>query len=214
LKQAHAFNGVLFDIDGTIENTSEFINAAFEHVFSTIGHPGVSRQEINSSIGLPLKEIYDRFAPEYTFETLRDLHNKFQMSNLSLIIPYDGVLELLTTISNAKIPIAAVSSRKREVIEATLAYSNLKRYFSIIVGPYDTPHHKPHPAPLLYALEHISVSPEHAIMIGDSYIDIQAGKNAGTKTMRVTYGFNTERLHDPVPDFIVHRPIDILKHIL
>ena len=45
--------------------------------------------------------------------------------------------------------------------------------------------------------------PKKAIMIGDSHLDIEAGKNAGMKTIRATYGFHKDNLHNPEPDFFI-----------
>jgi pyrophosphatase PpaX len=141
------------------------------------------------------------------------MHNGFQSSNLNLIAQYDGIEDVLKAFTESGISIAAVSSRKRESLEESLTHSGIIHYFDTIIGPYDTPHHKPHPAPALLALERLSAQPAEAIMIGDSYIDIETGKNAGTQTMRVTYGFNQEKIHEPKPDYIAHAPKEILQCI-
>ncbi|MFM2415134.1 MAG: hypothetical protein RI911_827 [Candidatus Parcubacteria bacterium] len=208
------YKAVLFDIDGTVEDTTEFIHQAFEHVFTITNSPAIPRENINPLIGLPLKEIYERFPTGVPYESLRDMHNDFQMKRLDLIRGYDGIKHVLETLQKADIQLAAVSSRKREVLEATLSHSGLLQYFKTVIGPYDTPHHKPHPAPALLALERMNISPTDAIMIGDSYVDIETGKNAGTATMRVTYGFNTDKIDEPKPDHIAHTPHEILRFIM
>ena len=48
-------------------------------------------------------------------------------------------------------------------------------------------------------------------MIGDSHFDIEAGKNAGTKTIRATYGFHTDKLNEPRPDYFINDISDLLK---
>lgn len=70
---------------------------------------------------------------------------------------------------------------------------------------------KPHPAPLLKALERMSLPISSAAMIGDSHLDIEAGKNAGTKTVRATYGFHTDKLHESKPDFIINSIAELLN---
>lgn len=204
---------VLFDIDGTVQDTSEFNFRAFEYVFSQYQNHTTTREALRPLIGLPLQEIYAKFLPSVPIEILRDMHNGFQSKNLNLIGAYDGIEDVLKTCAAAGFGIAAVSSRKRESLQESLTHSNIIQYFNTIVGPYDTPHHKPHPAPALLALERLGVSPAEAIMIGDSYIDIETGKNAGTRTMRVMYGFNQEKIDEPRPDYIVHNPLEILNYI-
>ena len=72
---------------------------------------------------------------------------------------------------------------------------------------------KPNPTPLFKALEILKEKPEHAVMIGDSHFDIEAGKNAGTKTIRVTYGFHKDNLHNPEPDYFVDDLKDLFNII-
>lgn len=205
------YRAALLDIDGTVQNTSEFIHSAFEHVFKTLNIEGVTRADINPLIGLPLQEIYARFVPGEDFARLRDMHNTYQSSHLTLIENYSGMEVVLRTLKEAGIKIAAVSSRKRESLEESLTHTGIIQYFDTVVGPYDTPHHKPHPAPALLALTRIEVLPHEAIMIGDSYVDVETGVNAGASTMRVTYGFNQERLDDPQPDYVASTPKDIAR---
>ncbi len=209
----HPFRAALFDIDGTVQDTSEFIFCAFEYVFERYKCTTGTRDALRPLIGLPLQEIYARFLPGIAIDELRDMHNGFQSSNLNLIAQYDGIEDVLKAFTESGISIAAVSSRKRESLEESLTHSGIIHYFDTIIGPYDTPHHKPHPAPALLALERLSAQPAEAIMIGDSYIDIETGKNAGTQTMRVTYGFNQEKIHEPKPDYIAHAPKEILQCI-
>jgi pyrophosphatase PpaX len=209
----HPLRAALFDIDGTVQDTSEFIFRAFEHVFEHYACTTGTRDALRPLIGLPLQEIYARFLPGVSIDTLRDMHNGFQSLNLNLIGKYDGIEDILKTFKESGLSIAAVSSRKRESLEESLTHSNIIHYFDTIIGPYDTPHHKPHPAPALLALERLGARPDEAIMIGDSYIDIETGKNAGTHTMRVTYGFNQENIDNPMPDYIAHTPQEILQCI-
>lgn len=204
---------VLLDIDGTVQDTSEFIFQAFEHVFAIYECTTGTRDALRPLIGFPLQEIYAQFLPAANIDELRELHNGFQSRNLELIAAYDGIEDVLKTFKSMGLSIAAVSSRKRESLEESLTHSNIIKYFDTIVGPYDTPHHKPHPAPALLALERIKALPHEAIMIGDSYIDIETGKNAGTHTMRVTYGFNQEKIDQPHPDYVAHTPHEILQCI-
>lgn len=208
------YRAALFDIDGTVQNTSEFIHSAFEHVFKSLNIEGITRADINPLIGLPLQEIYARFVPNEDFARLRDMHNDYQSRNLQLIENYQDIETVLSALKQNSIKIAAVSSRKRESLEESLTHSEIIQYFDIIVGPYDTPHHKPHPAPAIFALARMEIQPNEAIMIGDSYIDIETGKNAGTATMRAMYGFNQERPDEPAPDYVAHAPADILAILL
>ena len=61
--------------------------------------------------------------------------------------------------------------------------------FSVTVGSQDTKRLKPHPAPVLFALETLGIRPIHAIMVGDTTLDVRSGNRAGTYTVGVLSGF-------------------------
>jgi phosphoglycolate phosphatase-like HAD superfamily hydrolase len=79
----------------------------------------------------------------------------------------------------------------------------LHEYLQVVISSEDSEKLKPHPDPLLEALKRVEAEAIHAVMVGDSHVDIQAGIAAGTKTIRCLYGVNQERLHDPEPDAFV-----------
>jgi pyrophosphatase PpaX len=83
--------------------------------------------------------------------------------------------------------------------------------FDTIVSFEDAGGQKPDPAPLLQALQILGETPDRAVMIGDSHLDIEAGRNAGVQTIRATYGFHKEKLEEPNPDFMIDDIKDLLK---
>ena len=89
--------------------------------------------------------------------------------------------------------------------------SGIYKLFDTIICGEDTKELKPHPAPLFRALELIKSNPETSVMIGDSHLDIEAGKNAGTKTIRAVYGFHADNLKNPEPDFFIDKMADLLR---
>jgi pyrophosphatase PpaX len=210
----HPYAAVLFDIDGTVQDTTEYIYQALEHSLALNGFPAVERSSMHALIGLPLGEVYTKLTGATDVLKLKHDHEQFQVTNTQLVKNFQEIEEVLMHLKSAEIKIAAVSSRKTESLKSTLAHTGILEYFDTVVGPYDTPHHKPHPAPVHLALERLGVTPDNAIMIGDSYIDIETGINAGTDTMRVAWGFHQEKMEDPEPTYIVHSISEILEILL
>ena len=105
---------------------------------------------------------------------------------------------------------AAVTSRSKKTSHQTLKDSGIFDFFETVISVEDTENLKPHPEPLLKALADMGELPQRAVMIGDSHLDIEAGKAAGTKTIRVTYGFHKEKLNDPEPDYLIYDIKDLL----
>src|SRR5213595_2600494 len=82
--------------------------------------------------------------------------------------------------------------------------------FEVIVGADDVTHPKPHPEPVLKALERLGAPAADTVFIGDSRHDIECGRAAGVKTAAVLWGpFDRTYLADLVPDYWLERPEDL-----
>lgn len=85
------------------------------------------------------------------------------------------------------------------------------RFFEFYIGIEDVEQVKPHPEPVLKAIEKLGVSKEDVLMIGDNYHDIEAGKNAGVKTAGVAWSIKGEEfLKQFNPDYMLQRMEDLL----
>ena len=89
-------------------------------------------------------------------------------------------------------PMAVVSARGRRNTLAFLDYYQLTPFFKAIATGQTCPHTKPYPDPILWAAEQMNVLPSECLMIGDTTVDIRAGKAAGTLTVGVLCGFGEE----------------------
>jgi HAD superfamily hydrolase (TIGR01509 family) len=102
-----------------------------------------------------------------------------------------GVDELLKQL-HGRYPMAVVSARDEGSTMAFLEQFDLVKYFDVIVTGLSAPHTKPYPDPVLLAAKRMNVAPEDCVMIGDTTVDIRAGKSAGAQTVGVLCGFGEE----------------------
>jgi pyrophosphatase PpaX len=203
---------LIFDVDGTLLDTQEFIFQATEHALATLGYFVPERSIIAKNVGKSFPEYYFSLTnSKKDIDKLIDTHRAFQYLNFNLSKLFPNTLETLTTLKNKGYKLAVVTTRSKKTSHQTLIDSNIFNLFNIVISGDDAKKIKPDPEPLLMALEFMQELPEKAIMIGDSYVDIQAGKNAGTKTIRATYGFHIDKLHEPEPDFFISDMSDLLK---
>jgi pyrophosphatase PpaX len=96
-----------------------------------------------------------------------------------------------------------------------MAYRGLElfdilKHFSVIVTVDDTKQHKPHPEPVLKALENLGASASEALMIGDSVFDILCAHNAGVKAVKVSWGAALEHQDEEEPDYLVNDAMEII----
>jgi phosphoglycolate phosphatase-like HAD superfamily hydrolase len=89
-------------------------------------------------------------------------------------------------------PMAIVSARDERSTMRFLTQFDLTKYFDVIVTGLSAPHTKPYPDPILLAAQKMGVSPPECLMIGDTTVDMRAGKAAGTQTLGVLCGFGEE----------------------
>lgn len=201
---------LLFDIDGTLLDTQEFILQATEYTLTQFGFPVPPRTILTKNVGKPFPEYYQVLTEQTDVSDLITTHRNFQLEHLNLSAPFPNTIETLTALKSRGYRCATVSTRAKITTLETLELANIKEFFDVCISGDDAPTHKPNPAPLFLALEQLSASPAQAVMIGDSHLDVQAGKNAGTKTIRVSYGFHTDYIDDPKPDAVIHNIHELL----
>jgi len=103
-----------------------------------------------------------------------------------LLIP--GVDAMLKSLSG-RYPMAVVSAREENSTRAFLDHFELTPYFNVIISGLSAAHTKPYPDPILLAAQKMNVKPSECLMIGDTTVDIRAGRAAGAQTVGVLCGF-------------------------
>jgi pyrophosphatase PpaX len=200
------FPVVLFDVDGTLLDTREFVHAAFEHAFRQFGVEPPARDVLAPHIGRPLEQIYAEFGPPERAADLVEAHRSFQVENLHLSIIYPGTAEVLELLRAEGVQMAAVTSRSRRSSLATLELAGIAAYFEAVISAEDTPALKPDPAPLLLALARMGREPlpGKQAMVGDTHNDVDAGKAIGAFTVGATFGFHGADVAQAGPDALIH----------
>jgi pyrophosphatase PpaX len=201
---------VLFDIDGTLLDTFEYIYGAFEHTFDVHGIVRLSREEISQLMGRTLEDVYATMAPGRDAVAFAETHRKFQEQNVDLAKLFPHTKMVLDALKQRGFKLATITTRSNRTSILSLEQNGIAGYFDAVVSLEDVVRHKPDPEPLLKALHAIDLTPADAIMVGDTSADIMAGKNAGTKTVAALYGFGGERLHDLQPDYAIADLKDLL----
>lgn len=115
-------------------------------------------------------------------------HNPGPLVKEHLLI--SGVVEMLTALQ-PRFPMSIVSARGQRSSLHFLDAFDLQRFFPVIATAHTCPHTKPFPDPILWAAERMGVPPESCLMIGDTVVDIRAGRAAGAQTAGVLCGFGT-----------------------
>ena len=210
MNTATSLRAVLFDVDGTLLDTTEFIYQGFEHALRTHGYPVRRREDFARVMGRTLSAGYLELAPGCDDALLCRTHRAFQTRNLHLARPYPDAAVVLSALRDAGLRLAAITTRSRLTSTDTLKLAGLDEYLDEVISFEDVTHIKPHPEPLLLALDRLSAPPHAAVMVGDTDADILAGRAAGVRTVGVTYGFHGPEVAAHAPDALIDALAELL----
>lgn len=184
---------VLFDLDGTLVDTAPDMVSALNALLLERDLPpqpfGKARAFVSNGAAGLLRLSY----PEFETTRDRELHQRFlalyaeRICLESCLFP--GMEELLARLEGAGVPWGVVTNKPGALTEALLKALDLRRRAACIVSGDTLPERKPHPRPVLHALETLGAPAAESWYAGDAHRDIQSGRAAGTRTVAVRYGY-------------------------
>lgn len=204
-------NTLLFDLDGTLINTNELIIESFLHTLHSYYPDQYKREDVLPFIGPTLYDTFTSINPEKTEEMVK-VYRKFNHEQHdTLVTEYETVFETIKTLKEHGFKLGIVTTKIRDTVNMGLKLTKLDQFFDVVVTLDDVENAKPHPEPVLNALTQLDSKPEEAIMVGDNHHDVEAGKNAGTKTAGVSWSIKgREYISSYNPDYLLERMSDLL----
>jgi HAD superfamily hydrolase (TIGR01549 family) len=203
---------VVFDLDGTLMSSHETIYKATVHTLDELNiHGEIPHEKFCSRIGLHFEDIFEEFGIVVNdFEKFIGIYKSVYFDFIQSSEIYPGVKETLQALKSKKIKTALLTTKAQDQADIITKHFNLTEQLDYIMGRRTGLAHKPSPEPLLKICSDLNVNPSHTMIVGDSEMDIQCGKNANAKTCGVTYGYRSkEHLVNEFPDFIVDNIIEL-----
>ena len=204
---------ILVDFDGTVMDTNELILNSWLYAIKKFTGRDASVDEIESTFGEVIKHTMARLVPNVGIEESLKAYREYQVDNyLKTIHPFEGVKETLETLRNEGFHVAMVTSRMPKSTKDGLEHYGLYDYFETIITPDSCPEFKPHPRPILLAMEELGSVAEHTIMVGDTKHDMEAANAAGVVAVLVDYSIALPpgKRDGVSPDYIIDKFSDIL----
>jgi N-acetyl-D-muramate 6-phosphate phosphatase len=215
--------GLLFDVDGTLSDTDDIIVQKFLSFFSPFawlfrdGDPHDFSRGLVMFVETPANLIYNLADRLHVDAVMAKVYNWIAQKRADEPVDKDafklisGVKEMLEAFSE-HFPMAVVSARDSHTTMRFLEYFDLLPYFEVIVTSQTCRYTKPFPEPVEHAAEKLGLPPEACLMVGDTIVDVRAGKAAGAQTTAVLCGFGTQReLQRAGADLILSSTGDLLK---
>lgn len=205
-------NFVVFDLDGTLISSHETIYKATLHALKEVNilHK-LEKDKFMYMIGMHFEDIFREFGfgvPD--FEHFIKIYKSIYFDYIGSSNVYSGVEELIDKLEHKKIKIGLLTTKAQDQADLILKHFNLYNKFDGVMGRRPGIAHKPSPEPLLKLCSEVNADIKNTLMVGDSELDIECGKNAGAATCAVSYGYrDKEMLKKSSPDFMIDAISDL-----
>jgi pyrophosphatase PpaX len=205
-----SYKGILFDLDGTLLDTTDLILKSFQHTIRTHNGHDADLDLVKSTFGQPLIKALALMGsdPEAMIKTYREYNIQYH-DELARV--FTGVAAVIQTLYGRGIKLAVVTSKTRETSVRGLRLFDLDKYFPVVIGHEDCRNHKPHPEPVLRALDGLGLAAGDCLMVGDSPVDIMSAKAAGARTAAVRWTYVPwDAVMAAQPDLVLEDMADLL----
>lgn len=206
---------ILFDLDGTLIDSTEAILESFHHSLKTHGvQTSVSDSMITSQIGHTLETMFAGVGVEPERVDAHVSTYKLYYREISrqktVLLPnaMDAVREA-ATFARLGIVTTKTGLYSRELME----HFGMMKYFEVLIGREHVTNPKPHPEPILKALEQMGGVSPSVWMIGDTCLDVESSKRAGIECVAVTSGYDNIEQLLTLTDIIKPTALEAVKYI-
>ena len=183
----------VFDLDGTLVDSCRDLANAANALVRELGGVPVADDKVAAMVGEGAAILVRRVlsaahldpAASGALPRFLELYDERLIEHTA---PYDGIVEMLEALGT-RMPLAVLTNKPQQATDRLLGELGLSRFFQRVVGGDSPMGRKPLPAALLGMCEDTGVSPANTVLVGDSAIDLQTARNAGTRILLVSYGF-------------------------
>ncbi len=214
------YQGVFFDLDGTLADTAPDLVAATNKLLIARNlepKPYEFLRPYASAGARGLLEGAFGINPDHPdFTLLRDeFFGNYEKALLVESKLFDDMHHLLEQMDVAKLPWGIVTNKSARFTNPLVDLMGLGHRAVATVSGDTTPHSKPHPEPILHAARLANIDPTQSIYVGDDIRDVVAGKAAGMKTVAAAYGYCgcKEPPEAWGADYIINQPLELLSII-
>ena len=197
------YSTVLFDLDGTLIDTSEGVIGSAFYALASLGYPRGEFRDYLPFLGPPLSYgfgvvcgVKESDIPR-AIELFRGRYIGEEWYLRSAVYP--GIPDLLADLRRAGYRVAVTTSKVQEAAEKVLKRLGLSDFFDLIVGSSDDPGRATKEGVLRTALGFLGVSPSDALLVGDRIFDAEGARAAGVDCIAALWGFGAREEFEPYP---------------
>lgn len=205
---------ILFDLDGTLIDSTEAILESFHHSCSVHNYPQPNDEEIKALIGYPLDIMFEGVGvgrdKVWDFvATYKENYRKISTQKTVLLEnAKDAVLE-----ASKFAELGIVTTKTAEYSKILMEYFGLMQYFKVLIGREDVEHPKPHAEPILKALEFFERENKEIWMLGDTKLDLLSAQSAGVNSIAVLSGYDSLAVLEKYTNVIFRDALEAVEHL-
>ena len=198
---------LLFDLDGTLVDSSQTISASIEFALESMGIDSANRTPVEKVIGASLFDIFRNefdLTDEQAYVAIDLYREHYDSLNQAGTLVYDNIRDVLPRLRTAGYRLFIATVKPTQIAEKVLSDLNLRPWFDGVAGSSMDSERRDKSSIIAHALRKFDLDPSCSMMIGDRNQDITGARENGLLAMAVTYGFGSrEELHSVQPDHTV-----------
>ncbi|WP_457744137.1 HAD family hydrolase [Sulfurimonas sp.] len=205
---------ILFDLDGTLIDSTEAILESFHNSFDVHKHMHSSDDAIKALIGHPLDVMYRELGVDE--ELIMDFVATYKEHYRKISTQKTILLENAKEAVNEAYEFASlgiVTTKTGKYSQVLMEYFELMDKFDVLIGREDVKKPKPDAEPILKALQSFDTNDKDVWMIGDTKMDLISAKNAGVKSIGVLSGYDTKDSLKPHSDIILSDSLEAVLYL-
>jgi phosphoglycolate phosphatase len=211
------FSGVralIFDLDGTLIDSKLDLIHSVNAMLRELQRPELETETISGYIGHGAPQLVARAmggtaTEEELKHALQFFLGYYEDHKMDNTCAYPGVAETLERLG--QLPMAVLTNKPARISVRILKALGLEKYFHAIYGGNSFESKKPDPFGAATILREFGVTPRESMIVGDSEVDVQTARNAGTLAAAVTYGFGVHDRAAHPADIYLERFTDLAK---
>ncbi len=210
-------DAVLFDLDGTLLDTAPDMIGALNAICAEEGRKPVAYEQARSYVSNGAVGLLRLAFPDFDPAVNGDLHRRYlelyaaRLAVETQLFPDLGTL--LDRLEAGAVPWGVVTNKPAHLTDPLMTAMGLHLRSACTVSGDTLPERKPHPRPVLFALDRLGANPARSLYVGDARRDIESGRSAGATTIAVRYGY-VEPGQDPGAwgaDYVLDTTMDLLS---
>ena len=209
---------VIFDLDGTLLDTSMDLTSSVNHALKENGFKTKTVEEVKAALGAGPAKLVERVSglqaeSELYRKVLKEYLEHYNDNNSVDTRLFEGIPELLTELKSRKLKTAVLSNKQDIDTQAVISHY-LPDTFDIVMGTSDKVKRKPSTDGMLSIVRELGTTPENCLYIGDSGVDIETASKAGIRCISVTYGFRSRKeLEAAGGTTFIDQPLELLRYL-